>query len=85
LAIAKQTQGASSIALMQLKLCSNNADISFAAKQWQVFRAVITGVLDDLKAVTMVCGFQPYGRIHINSHTFGSGKVKTPAIFLPAP
>jgi hypothetical protein len=84
LAIAKQTQGASSIALMQLKLCSNNADISFAAKQWQVFRAVITGVLDDLKAV-MVCGFLPYGRIHIISHTFGSGKVKTPAIFLPAP
>ncbi|MFA5924346.1 MAG: hypothetical protein WC856_24150 [Methylococcaceae bacterium] len=28
LAIAKQTQGASSIALMQLKLCSNSADIT---------------------------------------------------------
>ena len=26
-------------------------DISFAGKLWRVFRAVITGALDDLKAV----------------------------------
>jgi hypothetical protein len=36
---------------MRQKLCSNSADISFASKLWQVFRAVITGTLDELKAV----------------------------------
>ena len=51
LVIAKQTQGAASIALMRQKLCSNSTDISFAGKLWQVFRAVITGALDELKAV----------------------------------
>jgi len=51
LLIAKQTQGASSIALMRQKLCRNIADISFAAKLWRVFRAVITGALDEMKAV----------------------------------
>jgi hypothetical protein len=51
LVIAKQTQGAASIALMRQKLCSNSTDISFASKLWQVFRAVITGVLDELRAV----------------------------------
>jgi len=43
LVIAKQTQGAASIALMRQKLCSNSTDISFAGKLWQIFRAVITG------------------------------------------
>ena len=51
LVIAKQTQGAASIALMRQKLCSNTTDISFAGKLWQVFRAVITGALDELRAV----------------------------------
>ena len=51
LVIAKQTQGEASVALMRQKLCSNSADISFSGKLWQVFRAVITGALDDLKAV----------------------------------
>jgi SRSO17 transposase len=51
LVIAKQTQGAASIALMRQKLCSNSADISFAGKLWQVFRAVISGALDELRAV----------------------------------
>ena len=51
LVIAKQTQGTASIALMRQKLCSNSADISFAGKLWQVFRAVITGALDELRAV----------------------------------
>jgi hypothetical protein len=51
LVIAKQTQGESSVALMRQKLCSNSEDISFASKLWQVFRAVITGALDELKAV----------------------------------
>ena len=51
LVIAKQTQGAASIALMRQKLCSNSTDISFAGKLWQVFRAVITGALDELRAV----------------------------------
>ena len=51
LVIAKQTQGEASVALMRQKLCSNSADISFSGKLWQVFRAVITGALDELKAV----------------------------------
>ena len=51
LVIAKQTQGAASIALMRKKLCSNTTDISFASKLWQVFRAVITGALDELRVV----------------------------------
>jgi hypothetical protein len=51
LVIAKQAQGAASNALMRQKRCSNSTDISFASKLWQVFRAVITGALDGLKAV----------------------------------
>ena len=51
LVIAKQTQGESNVALMRQKLCSNSADISFASKLWQVFRAVIIGALDELRAV----------------------------------
>ena len=51
LVIAKQTQGAASIALMRQKLCSNSTDISFAGKLWQVFRAVISGALDELRVV----------------------------------
>ena len=49
--IAKQTQGSASIALMRQKLCSNSTDICFAGKLWQVFRAVISGALDELRAV----------------------------------
>ena len=49
--IAKQTQGADSIAGARQAMCSNSTDISFASKLWQVFRAVITGALDSLKAV----------------------------------
>jgi SRSO17 transposase len=51
LVIAKQTQGAANISIVRQTLCSNSADISFAGKLWQVFRAVITGALDSLKAV----------------------------------
>jgi len=51
LVIAKQTQGADSIAGVRQAMCSSSADISFAGKLWQVFRAVISGALDSLKAV----------------------------------
>ena len=51
LVIAKQMQGVASVALMRKKLCSNSTDISFAGKLWQVFRAVISGALDELRAV----------------------------------
>ena len=51
LVIAKQTQGAANLAQVRQALCSNSADIHFAGKLWQVFRAVITGALDSLKAV----------------------------------
>lgn len=51
LVIAKQTQGAESIAGVRQALCSNSTDISYASKLWQVFRAVISGALDSLKSV----------------------------------
>jgi SRSO17 transposase len=51
LVIAKQTQGAESIAGLRQALCSNSTDISYASKLWQVFRAVISGALDSLKSV----------------------------------
>jgi hypothetical protein len=51
LAIAKQTQGADCIAGVRQAMCSNSTDISFAGKLWQVFRAVITGALEGLKAI----------------------------------
>ena len=51
LVIAKQTQGFGSIAQARQTLCSNSKDISFAGKLWQVFRAVICGALDALKAI----------------------------------
>jgi len=51
LAIAKQMQGANSIAQMRQRVCSNSTDISFASKLWQVFRAIISGALDELKAI----------------------------------
>ena len=51
LVMAKHTQGAANIAQVRQGLCSNSTDISFAGKLWHVFRAVITGALDGLKAV----------------------------------
>lgn len=51
LVIAKQTQGTVSVAETRQAICSNSTDISFAGKLWQVFRAVITGALEGLKAV----------------------------------
>ncbi len=51
LVIGKQMLDASTIAQMRQELCSNSTDISFAAKLWQVFRAVISGALDELKSV----------------------------------
>ena len=51
LVIAKQTQGLDPIAQARQTLCSNSTDINFAAKLWQVFRAVVCGALDGLKAI----------------------------------
>lgn len=51
LVIAKQTQGAESIARVRQTMCSNCADISFAGKLWQIFRAVITGAVEELNAI----------------------------------
>lgn len=51
LVIAKQMQDVSGLAQMRRELCSNSTDISFAAKLWQVFSAVITGALEELKSV----------------------------------
>ena len=51
LVIAKQTQGGENITQIRQSLCSNSANISFAAKLWHVFRAIITGALDELKTI----------------------------------
>ena len=51
LVIAKQTQGCENITQIRQSLCNNTSDISFAAKLWQVFRAIITGALDELKTI----------------------------------
>jgi hypothetical protein len=51
LVIAKQTQDCENITQVRQSLCHNSTNISFAAKLWQVFRAIITGALDDLKTI----------------------------------
>ena len=51
LVMAKQSQGCENITQIRQSLCSNSANISFAAKLWQVFRAIITGALDELKTI----------------------------------
>ena len=51
LVIAKQTQGCENITQIRQSLCNNTSNISFAAKLWQVFRAIITGALDELKTI----------------------------------
>ncbi len=51
LVIAKQTQGCENNTQIRQDLCSKSANISFAAKLWQVFRAIITGALDELKTI----------------------------------
>ena len=49
--MAKQTQGCANITQIRQNLWSNSANISFAAKLWQAFRAIITGALDELKTI----------------------------------
>jgi hypothetical protein len=59
LVIAKQSPEYEKITQVRDALCHNSANISFAAKLWQVFKAIITGALDALKtllgdAITLV-------------------------------
>jgi len=59
LVIAKQSPEYEKITQVRDDLCHNSANISFAAKLWQVFKAIITGALEALKtllgdAVTLV-------------------------------
>lgn len=51
LVIAKQMHGVASVAGMRQQLRANSTDIHYAAKLWQVFRAVLSGALDELTAV----------------------------------
>jgi SRSO17 transposase len=51
LVMAKQMQGCENITQIRKQLCSNSADICYAARLWEVFRAIITGALDSLKAI----------------------------------
>jgi len=46
---AKQEQGACGISEIGRALSTNVTRIDFAARLWQVFRALITGALDELK------------------------------------
>ena len=51
LVIAKITQQASGIADIRQRISANAHQISFATQLWQVFRAVITGALEELRAL----------------------------------
>ncbi len=51
LVMAKQRQGAGSVAQIRDKLCGNSQKISFSQQLWPVFRAIITGALDTLSEV----------------------------------
>jgi len=51
LAIAKATHQASGIANIRKRISGNAVQIGFAAQLWQVFRALISGALDELKAI----------------------------------
>ncbi len=51
LVIAKQAQGRDNITQIRQNLCRNSADISFAGRLWQVFQAIITGALEELKEI----------------------------------
>lgn len=49
LAIAKFTHPASGVADMRQRISRNITQIDFAARLWQVFRALMTGALEELK------------------------------------
>ena len=49
LVIAKITHQASGIADIRQRLSANARQISFGTQLWQVFRAIIAGVLEELK------------------------------------
>jgi hypothetical protein len=51
LVIAKVTHEASGVADIRQRISSNVTQIDFAARLWQVFRALIVGALDELKAL----------------------------------
>ena len=51
LVIAKQKQSCNNITQIRQDLCRNSADIHFAGRLWQVFQAIITGALDQLKEI----------------------------------
>jgi SRSO17 transposase len=51
LVMAKQIQGAGSVAQIRYELCGNSQKISFSQQLWPVFRAIITGALDTLDEI----------------------------------
>jgi SRSO17 transposase len=51
LAIAKAAQPSGGVADIRKRISANAQQISFATQLWQVFRAVIAGALDELKAL----------------------------------
>ena len=51
LVIAKQMQNGTNVAQMRLQFCNNSTEINFISKLWKVFRAIISGALDELETV----------------------------------
>ena len=51
LVIAKQIQNGTNVAQMRLQFCKNSTEITFINKLWKVFRAIISGALDEMKTV----------------------------------
>jgi len=51
LVIAKSICNSASIAQMRLQFCNDSTEINFISKLWKVFRAIISGALDELKTV----------------------------------
>jgi len=51
LVIAKSIYNGTNIAQMRLQFCDNSTEINYVSKLWKVFRAIMSGALDDLKTV----------------------------------
>lgn len=51
LVIAKSIYNGANVAQMRLQSCDNSTEINYVSKLWKVFRAIMSGALDELKTV----------------------------------
>ena len=70
LVIAKSLHGANGIADMRQQITANATSIDYAARLWQVFRAVIAGALDELKILLGDMGTLVTGAIERHVQSF---------------